>query len=57
MYEITDSTTEEEIGDIILRLWKMGMSLPEIAQETSLSIGIVSQILKRVQKKLVKESG
>jgi predicted DNA-binding protein YlxM (UPF0122 family) len=57
MYEITDSTTDEEIGDIITLLWKRHLSLAEIAAETNLPVSIVRQKLKRIEKEIVKNSG
>jgi DNA-binding CsgD family transcriptional regulator len=52
----TDGSPEGEIGDIILKLWKEGMSLSEIAQEIRESVGLVNRILKKIQKKIVDDS-
>jgi lambda repressor-like predicted transcriptional regulator len=49
----TDSTAEDGIGDIILRLWKEGKSLTEISEESGGPLETVRRVLKEIQKKIV----
>lgn len=50
----TDSTSEDEIGDIILRLWKEGKSLTEIHEDSGIPLDLVARVLKDIQKTIVR---
>lgn len=50
----TDSTVEDEIGDITLRSWKEGKSLTQISEESGMPIETVARVLKEVQKTLIR---
>jgi len=50
----TDSTAEDGIGDITLRLWKEGKSLTEISEESAVPLETVRRVLKEIQKKIVR---
>jgi hypothetical protein len=51
----TDSTSEDEIGDIILRLWKKGKSLTEIHEESGIPLEVIVRVLKKIQKTIVRQ--
>jgi hypothetical protein len=50
----TDSTVEDEIGDITLRLWKEGKSLSEISEESGEPLETIIRVLKELQKALMR---
>lgn len=61
MNDVGDQGGDDNISHIkrqqILDCWVEGMTLGQIAEETSLSVGVVKRILKEMQKELVAREG